>query len=274
MAWLKLCNEDPLVATLSGVFHANIIRVPEQRMQPLRVLARKDEKLVYRGQLGELLLGAPGELQNPPMANSGMADISGKRSRKVDAKLGLDILKGFLSGFGLPAALNIEAQFSGASEVSFSFSDVQRVYIEPSRLGQLLRGRQLDLSNPVASAFVGKNAWECLVLDSVITSKDFTISIDRQASADFQLDVPAIEDMLAKAKADVKVSSASTASLTFKGAEARAFAFTCQALIVDEHGAILQLPPDAGRYTYERAGASPHVQISEQPVMLELSEEA
>lgn len=271
MGWLTLCNDDPLVKTLSDVFRANIIRVPEQRMQPLRVLACKDGQLAYRGALSELLAGAPvSELISPALATSGMADISGRRSRKIKAELGLDILKGFLSGFGVPAALGVMEKFSGAAEVSFSFSEVERIYIDPSRLGQLLAGRQLDPRSPVVGDFIGNEAWQCLVIDSVITSKDFTISIDRQSSHDFKLDVPAIENLLSQANSNIQVNSASNASLTFKGPEARAFAFTCQSLIFDPSGNILQMPPSTALHTFRKAGTSPQVLISKQPCMLEV----
>ena len=165
MGWLKLCDDDPLVKTMSQVFRANIIRVPEARLQPLSVLAARDGRLAYRGKLADLVAGeVVAELVTPAFETGTMADVSGKRSRKISVELGLDILKGFLSGFGVPAAAGLAEQFSGASEVSFSFSQVRRVYIDPARLGRLLAGRTLDRSNAVVSAFLQEDPWECLTL--------------------------------------------------------------------------------------------------------------
>ena len=245
MGWLKLCDDDPLVKTMSQVFRANIIRVPEARLQPLSVLAARDGRLAYRGKLADLVAGeVVAELVTPAFETGTMADVSGKRSRKISVELGLDILKGFLSGFGVPAAAGLAEQFSGASEVSFSFSQVRRVYIDPARLGRLLAGRTLDRSNAVVSAFLQEDPWECLIVDSVITSQDFTINVDRQNKQDFKFDVPAIENLLSKAKANIELFSASTYSLTFKGPEPLAFAFSCQPLILDEKAAIVQMPPE------------------------------
>ena len=59
MALLKLCDNDPLVKTLREVFRANIIRIPEEKIRPLCVVAARDGKLAYRGRLADLIPGEP-----------------------------------------------------------------------------------------------------------------------------------------------------------------------------------------------------------------------
>lgn len=273
MSFLKLCDNDPLVSTLTEVFRANIIRVPEERMQPLRVIAARKGKLAYRGRLADLISGADAQaLDAIQLESSLMADVSGKRSRKVDAKLGLDILDGFLRGFGLPVAAGIREQFTGATLVSFSFSKVARRYVDAARVGKLLAGRSLDVANPVVAGFVQDDPWDCLLIDSVITSQDFSIAVERSGSSGFEINVPAIQQVLSKAETKVRVASTSSHSLTFHGDIPLAFAFSCQRLILDTEGHIVQMPSDTRIHTFGRGDASSQVLLTDQPAMLDWDE--
>src|SRR4051794_29788685 len=170
MGLFGLCEpgrSDPLVDTLRDTFDANIVRVPEARIQPLRVLAARDGKTTYQGKLTELLKGtAPDELTSAKPANDAMANVSGKKSSKVEVGLGLEILGGFLSGFGVPSA-GIAAKFGGAKEVSFTFGSVSRRYVDPSFIGRALNGQAVDPDNPVGAIFFGDEPWHLIVVDSV-----------------------------------------------------------------------------------------------------------
>lgn len=269
MGLFKLCDNDPLVNTLTDVFHANIVRVPEERLQPLGVIAarNKNSQLSYRGVLGDLIAGPrQAELGHSELKTADMADVTGKRSRQVNASLGLEILSGFLRGFGMPGAAGIQEQFAGAAEVSFSFGHVQRRYIEPLAIGRLLSGKQLNSSNPAARGFLQDDAWDCLLIDSVITSSAFSINVERHAAQDFKLNVPAIEQVLADGKAQLAVSSSSALSLTFQGPKALSFAFSCQRLIFDQAGTIIEMPPDASNRVFKAEPA--RLLLAEGPALL------
>ncbi len=93
---IRLCKGDPLVETVRELVEAMPLRVPEERFQPLCLMATVSGKLVFLGHLSNALV-------HPPdfkgiIAASRMASISGKSSRRVDAALGLEILEGFLTG--------------------------------------------------------------------------------------------------------------------------------------------------------------------------------
>jgi hypothetical protein len=241
MAFLDLCDKDPLVTTLSEVFGANIVRVPEERIQPLSVIASDGSRSSFRGALGPLLVGTPIQVTS---GTSQMADLSGKRSRSVNLQLGLQILQGFLSGFGIPSA-GIGAKLQGASEVSFTFKNVTRTYVDPNVLGSALAGRALDRKNPAAAIFLQDGTYTCLVIDSVIASSDFAINVDKKRDESFNLDVPVIQNLVSQAKAGVQVTTTSGLDLIFQGSKSLAFAFTCVRLYLDAHGVITSLPPEA-----------------------------
>src|SRR5262245_58482552 len=102
MPFFGLCQNDELLKTLLEVFEANIMSVPEERVRPLKVLARLHDKLTFIGELTSLLKGK--QDVDVTKSVSQVADISGKRSREVSSEIGLHILDGFLRGFGLPSA--------------------------------------------------------------------------------------------------------------------------------------------------------------------------
>ncbi len=245
MPLFKLCNDDQLVSTLHGVFKANIVRIPEARIQPLGAVASTPEGPRFWGYLHELVEGtleARGAIQE-----SRMADIAGKRSRSVNLDLGLQILEGFLGGFGLPSA-GIAAKFAGAKTVSFSFQEVVRSFISPAALGKLLGGHALDAGNTANNLFF-RNEAVLLVIDSVITSRDFSIQVGEARNHDFKLDVPAIQEMVGNAKAGVQVETTTGLDVTFKGDVPLTFAFTCLRCPLDPAGR-LSLAPHSAKLSF------------------------
>lgn len=236
MGSLRLCNNDPLIKTLRDVFGTNIIRVPEERYKPLTVLAAHNNHASFRGKLSPLLLDNF-TFPESILAESQMPDLSGKRSQSVNVKLGLKILDGYLKGLGIPGA-SLDSSFNGASEVSYTFQNVRRSWIDINAVGHLLSGKKIDSKNPAASIFFGEDAYPFLLLDSVITSSDFTISVDRTASSNFSFDLPIIKNVIENANVEVNVSTTSGYDLTFQGNKQLAFAFSCVRLTIEKDGTI------------------------------------
>jgi hypothetical protein len=244
MPLFKLCNDDQLVNTLHSVFNANIVRVPEARINPLCMVAVTPQGPRFWGYLPDLVEGKK-DLQNAidrqkAIGESPMANVSGKKSRSVNLDLGLQILEGFLGGFGLPSA-GIAAKFNGAKTVSFSFQGVARSFISPGTLGKLLGDHALDKGNTANDLFF-QQAASLLVTDSVITSRDFSIQVGETKSSDFKLDVPAIQNIVGKANAAVKVETTTGLDITFKGDTPLTFAFTCLRCNADSAGRLSLVP--------------------------------
>lgn len=274
---LPLCKSDPLVDTLKDVFGANIVRVPEERIRPLTVLASDGSRTSFRGALAPALVGA--EALDVPVDDSTMANVSGKRSSSVKLDLGLKILGGFLAALHIPSA-GIEAQLEGAKQVSFSFQDVKRLYVDPTALGHQLSGRVVDRQNPAVSIFFGDD-WTFLVVDSAITSRDFSINVEKAATQGFRVDVPTIQQIVSEANAGVQVQSTSGTDLVFKGDAYLTFAFTCVRLFLDADGRIDAMPPadDVPPLTRGRGAVAPghvvrrtpdRVVLTAKPAMLDL----
>ena len=241
MGFFGLCEGDPVVSTLRDVFGANIVRVPERRIQPLSVVAGRGDKSAFRGKLAELLVGkSPIALTPTP---SPMTSVTGKRSREVNVDFGLDILSSVLKGFNIPST-GVELAFEGATEVSFAFGGVTRQFIDKGELGSALQGKRLDRTQPAAALFFGDDPWELLIIDSAITSDNFTIAVEQTRSTNFKINIGLIQQIVDKADVGVAVSVAADRVLTFKGPEALTFAFTCVPLHLDGQGLISTIGED------------------------------
>jgi hypothetical protein len=244
MGFFRLSTGDPITELLTNLLNANIVRVPEARIKPLAVVAAHGDKTAWRGSLSELLVGNPALAV--AAATSPMAALSGKQSKDIDFDFGLDILKSFLAGFGIPP-VGLEAGFKGATKTSFSFNDVAREFIDKDELGSALTGKQLVVGNPAAAIFLGDDPWDLLLIDSIIASSDFTMSVEDANSSTFKVDIGVIQEIVGKANAGVSVSLAASRVVSFKGPVRLTFAFTCVKLYSDEQGKLTVVDEDLRR---------------------------
>lgn len=274
MGFLGLCKGDPVVDLLHDLFAANVLRVPEARVQPLSVLARRENKQSFRGALAPLL--SDGAVVTVDAVTSQMAELSGKHTRGVKVDLGLEVLGGFLSGLGLPSA-GITVHFSRARTVSFTFADVQRRWIDPGLLGAELKGREVDRTQPAAGIYFGDDPWALLVVDSALTSNQFSIQVESSTDGGAVLNVPAIQEIVAQAKVGVEVSSTASTEVSFRGKQHLTFAFTCLRLYLDAQARIQTLDPtntmlNAAVASGELAYLPDRVRLSAEPAMIEWDE--
>lgn len=239
---IELCRHDPVADTLRNVFHANIVEVPEARIQPLIVVAASQDRTSFRGAILPLLK-KPTNFAPPQIMQSQMPAVSGTKTRQVTINLGLEILGNFLQGFGVPSA-GLSASFQGATAVSFSFNDVIRFFVDVGELGEHLIGSVLNSDNPAAAIFFEPDhPYSCYILDSSISSSDFTIAVEKAQDSDFKIDVPTISQVVSAANAGVQVTTSSNVSVSFKGDRHLGFAFSCLLANLDDSGRITSLEP-------------------------------
>ncbi|MFJ3717790.1 hypothetical protein [Streptomyces sp. NPDC090057] len=245
----------------------------------MKTIAVKDEQHILSGGLEGLLAGSPRiGMPEYAKATSRMADLSRRKSRSVKIGLGLDILGSFLSGLGVAMAPGIRTEFEKAEEVDFSFGDVSRTWVDNNWLGRALVGKMIDSRNPSARIYLDEpDPWQLLLIDSVITSKSFTIGITKHKKETATLDVGAIQDLLGSGNVTIAASSGESKELTFSGTESLTFAFTAVRLHLSRDGAILAAPPGADALVLSATGNSQipsygldHIELSDGPAMVEL----
>lgn len=273
MGFFRICKND-LTDVLRETFNASPLRVPESRVKPLMVVGKRGKETNFRGQLKFLLEGAP-ELE-VPFEESTMANASMQRTQSISLDFGIKILEGFLSGLGLPSAAPVGAHLKGAKEISFSFTDAKRLYIDPSQLGNALRGMKIDLQHPSIGMFTrSDDPFDMLLISDAIVSKQFTVNIEKGNEHEIEASLPQLQQQIADLNAKVKVDIKDNRSITFEGEEYLTFAFACVQLEVDRQSGGLQI----GETVLTRGGGevekTPYAVLDEdefEPGMIEFEE--
>lgn len=258
MSTINLCRRDPLLNLLYDLFHANIVRVPDARIQPLAVIAQRGSRSFFRGDLLPLL--SDQRPLNVEPATTLLSDLSGRRSRRVTLDLGLHLLRGFLRGFGLPGADLSSALGEGAT-MTFALPAIRRVAVDVNALGRELMGRAIDLANPAAACFRAAEdrlamelfgaaeSYQLLLVDAALTSAQLSIVIGGGSGQSLGFDLSMLKKLAAEIGATLETRHNAEAELTLSSPHPLTFAFSCVRLFLDESGAIVAMPPDHGRRT-------------------------
>jgi hypothetical protein len=223
MAFFRICQNDTTDA-LRKMFNATPLKVPEASVQPLLIIAERNGKTDKRGELKHLLADAAAFKIKPK--EDPVADVSLEKTRSVDWDFGLKLLEGFFQGFGIPSA-SVAAKLDMAREISLSFHNVKRRWIDKNELGSALRGKTIDLMHPALGIFLGGDAYNMLLVTDVIVSNGFSINVEKSKNGNLSAEIPAIQQIVNEAKAGVDVKSSSTNSISFQGKDFLTFAFSC-----------------------------------------------
>jgi hypothetical protein len=255
MSLISLCREDPLVSLVHELYGANMVRVPDARVRPLSVVVHRNGRSFFRGSLLPLLSDArPLGLQSEETL---LTDISGRRSRRVTLDLGLHILRGFLSGFGLPHA-GLEVGLNDAAYLAFAFPAARRRALDVNALGWALAERRLDRANPAAAIlFADGPAYELLLVDSVITSRQIAIVIGGAKGRRVNVDLAALRQALAELGGSAEAGADGEIELILTSKAELTFAFSCVRLCLDAEGQIASIPPDHSTRTLSEIAPAP-----------------
>lgn len=225
----RLCKNDT-TTWLRETFSATPLKVPEARIQPLTILAYKDEETNFRGHLRYLLQNT--EAFKLTVETAPVADVALQRTKKVDVDMGLSILDGFFKALKMDS-IALGLVLKGVKEMSLSFTNVQRRFVDLGALGQSVKTNRIDLTNPSIGVFTGGEPAEMLVISDAIVSPGFTINNESGRDDAFDLSVPMVEKYIADAKLGVKVQKSSKSSISFEGQDALTFAFSCVRVLFD-----------------------------------------
>lgn len=236
--WCKPGREK-LLDALRETFGAQPLRVPEARVNVLSVLASVGSDACYfRGHLAPLL---EGEITFPRYFQStcDVSSVFSTRSSALDAKVGLKLLEGFASGFGLNDMMPaVEAQVTRGVSIWVDFDRVERSFVDVGLVARRLGNAKL-LRNPATELFLrSQDPAQMLIVDSVLTSKSFTMGFGTEAAGKAEVDLGPIQEVIGKLDAKVSATRASDSSLKFQGERALTFAFTCKTVDVREDGSL------------------------------------
>lgn len=242
---LRLCPNDT-TKWLRETFGASPLKVPEARIQPLMIIAKKGDKIDMRGELKYLFKDSV-ELDFP-LREDTVANTALQRTTSVDTDFGMKVLDGFLQAFKMSSA-SVGAALKGSTAISFSFSNVKRRWADLNHLGATIKNRGLDLTHPSLGIFKGEEAVDMLLITDVIISNSFTINQEKGRDDGFELGLPLIEKYVADLDVNVKMKENTNKSITFEGSEYLSFAFSCVRLEFDLNTGTIGIMETAPRGT-------------------------
>ena len=275
MALLALCSDDPVVTQLRDVFKANVLRIPEERIVPLTVLASTKGSVRFLGEMASLLAGAPPKVLAEDVKESDMADLTNRRSRALSADIGAQVLSGLLAGMSSGAAPEISAHLKTEKAIKFNFPAVRRRYVEVARIGQLFAGQSFDRKNLLFKTLLDPRM-KVLLIDSVITSTDFEIESGNEEDVGFKANIAELQSALAGAK--IEVNARDSKHLIFNSKRRLTFAFTCLNVGILANGAIRSIAPSTDKIGSpmlaekgsQNRGLDAHVLLTRAPEFIDL----
>lgn len=238
-----LCKEkDPIQRIIKDNLHAQAVRVPNEEVIPLTIIENKNGTTKKRGSLVNILFDKSSfDLSDKDFEKKYMSNLSGQKTNKASIDIGLKILEGFLQGFGFNISSGLSVEFSGISTISFSFENVYKVFIDNGLLGEKLQKQRIDKHNPSSAIYFGKSKSELVVIDSIITSNNFTVNIEDTDTTMTKFNIDKIKNLL-QLGVDLKIEETDKTSIRFKREKALPFAFTCLKIDIDNEGRIIKLP--------------------------------
>ncbi len=235
---MRICK-NTITDQIRDLFDANPLKVPEARIQPLCMLEIKDQKPKY---LGEFKFLVKDGLQHTiPIKTAPVSQVSDVKTKKIDFKIGFDILGNFIKAFGLdPAAVG--ASIKGSKKLSFSFGNVVRKYVDTLELGHILVSNDIkgDPDNMFIEDIANNKDIKLALITDVLTSTDFSLSTYKDNTTGAEINIPLIQKYLANIDTKLTVEKVSENEVKFKGETPLTYAFTCVEINID---------PETGKFS-------------------------
>lgn len=235
-------KEDPVFSYIHKILKANVLSVPDGRIVPLGVIEKPPFgtpkfRTTINAILNKLTLM---ELDFGYLATTPMANIAGEQTQSTNLSAGLQMLKGFLKGFGVNLP-NLPVHFKDVTKVAFSFENVERTWADNGLLAIEFKDLVID-KNALTQPFFDFPASKLLLIDSVVKSSDFSIHATETTRDAFSFDLASIQQEMGAKEAQLSVKAQGSHTLTFQSQISLPFAFTCIHLRLDEQGRISRMP--------------------------------
>ncbi|KZS42507.1 hypothetical protein AWE51_03430 [Aquimarina aggregata] len=235
---MRICKNN-ITDQIRDLFDANPVRVPEARIQPLCMLEIKDNKPKYLGEFKFLV--KDGFEHDITINTAQVSQVSNVKTKKIDFKIGFDILGNFIKAFGLdPAAIG--ASVKGSGKISFSFGNVIRKYVDTLELGQVLVANDIkgDPDNIFIEEISKNKDVKLALITDVLTSTDFSLSTYKDNETSAEINIPLIQDYLGNVETGLTIEKVSENEVKFKGETPLTYAFTCVEINID---------PETGKFS-------------------------
>jgi hypothetical protein len=207
----KRSTDDPLVRAFLDDYGINLLRVPRENACCGDLYVKTGRSVSGPGDVAELF--DPAVRLPRPRRNERLADLSGKRSTKIDLKVGIGLLDAFLAAIGAAGVLSkLKASFDlhRVGSVSFAFRDATRDSVDPLKLGTALGQSRLKTDHP----FVQPES-EYFVTAAVVRTPSISVMLDDDRSQSVDLGADAVHAI--SVEAGISGEHSSSGEITFAG---------------------------------------------------------
>jgi hypothetical protein len=218
---MGICK-DKSTTYLAGLGY-NVVRHPSAGFRPLTLLGRQNGTVNQLGPLNLLITNPPDTLPQVT-ADVLSADVNGQTSSKLSLGIGVNVLGTLIGALG-GGNLGFKLNFTDASHVEFSYTDVLNDSVLPLDVGNYLKKATVDADNLILQQYVlGRG--ELFLVTKIAKSKKFRVKFEKSDSTDASVDVPVLQG-IAGGNVKVGVSGSSSSTVSFEGTQPLSFAFQC-----------------------------------------------
>lgn len=240
MSFLSLCPDDPVLSAIRKNYSATPLKTPETRIRPLGTFShdKKKKQSRFLGDVRPLLIDRQGLQINT--SQSDLSEISSLQTRKMNVQAGFDLLNGFLKKLGAESKPLLTAALGGIKQLSFSFVNVKRDYVDTNELGSVINKHKLDLSNLNLHIFKNQDSdYLLMLIDSVLTANEFEVHRKKERNMKIEVNQGILDKLAADVSANLKVKIKNETDISFESPDPLTFAITNLPLIVNwQTGAI------------------------------------
>lgn len=231
---MRICK-NKITDTIAEHFGANALKLPESRIQPMCLLEIDNNKLHFLGEFKYVVKGGFGFPINIKYGT--VPNVDNIKTKNVAIDFGFKILENFLKAFKMDPAV-VSAAIKGSKKMSFSFSNVQRKYIDLLQLGNIISENDIcgDSENISITRIMENEKLKLGLITDALISNNFSLNTYKENETDAEIDIPLLEGYVANANLDLKIQSASSNEVKFEGKAPLTFAFSCVELKIENNG--------------------------------------
>jgi hypothetical protein len=240
--------QDKVINYLNAIRY-NAVLMPREQFDPLMVFGGDSDDLHYLGSLEDLV--ASESALTPITRDDQAPNISGRRTDKLEAKVGVDLLGRLFQAIG-GGSIKAAAQDQQSGGFEVILLNVLHDFVAPLKIASYLANARLR--DGIAESLV---AYKTLYLVSeTLKSNQFGVVAFDGNDSGAQLSAEAIQGLIS-ASASIEVTKGSGGSMCYKGDKQLRFAFRALPLAWSETDGSVRLGVDNERLVARAEGDTP-----------------
>lgn len=214
----------------------NVVRQPSEGLAPLDLIGIANGSTIHLGHVAQLITNGPEEL--PAVTRDlDAAEISGRKTSKLDVSLGLSIFSAIVTALGGDAS--VTANYARARTLQFSYSSVKKDRANVIALGDYLDQGEVKWDQLVLQEYL-LGSGRLLVVLEIVKSNKFLVAAFRRNNAGLDVDVPAIKGIIG-GNIQVNREAENQLDVAYEGDKRLVFGFICAELFARENAATGEL---------------------------------